>query len=57
MHATSKHGSTLEECFPGADKVAAEMVAATQKPKGDNGGGGGATKVEKKKKNNAGMGD
>jgi ribosomal protein L34E len=25
MHATGKHAKTVEECFPGADKIAEEM--------------------------------
>ena len=59
-HATSKHGKTLEECFPGATEIAQEMVAALQKGKGSGGGdkaSGGMTKAERKKKEQAGMDD
>jgi len=38
-HATGKHNSTLEECFPGATLVAAELaakVATGQKSSSDN---------------------
>ena len=55
-HATGKHGSTLEECFPGAGAVAAELAAATAK----KGGGDvkqGETKAQKKKKADAGFDD
>ena len=60
-HAVSKHGSTLEECFPGAKETAAELAAATSK-KGDgkSGGGGndgGISKAQKKKKEAAGLDD
>lgn len=62
-HATSKHGKTLEECFPGATAVAEEMMAALAKNKGGSGSGGGGggsgglTKAERKKKEQAGMDD
>lgn len=61
MHSTSKHGKTLEECFPGAKEMAAEMIAATSKGGGGKGGGGGGggteTKAAKKKKDAAAMDD
>ena len=59
IHATNKHNSTLEECFPGADKVAEEMLAAL----GKKGGAGssnesaGPTKAQRKAKNAANMDD
>uniref|UniRef100_A0A7S4N5C1 Uncharacterized protein n=1 Tax=Odontella aurita TaxID=265563 RepID=A0A7S4N5C1_9STRA len=58
-HATSKHGKTLDECFPGAAKIAAEMLAAVPRKGGKSGGGGGGgiTKAEKKKKATAGLDD
>ena len=58
-HATSKHGKSLEECFPGAAQIADEMMAASQKGKGGSGdqGSGGTTKAERKKKEKAGMDD
>jgi hypothetical protein len=59
-HASSKHGKTIEECFPGAKETAAEMLAALSgKGKGGSGGGGkgGMTKAERKKKEAAGMDD
>eukprot|EP00977_Amphora_coffeiformis_P007468 scaffold1634_cov137-Amphora_coffeaeformis.AAC.7 len=58
-HAESKHGKTLEDCFPGATALAEEMIAAANnKGKGDKGGAdGGMTKAERKKKTEAGMDD
>ena len=66
QHATGKHGkANYEECFPGAEKVAAEIQAKLSKgPSGGggkggrgNGGGDGLTKAEKKKKMEAGLDD
>lgn len=56
-HAESKHGKTLDECFPGAKEVAAEMVAALSKGKGGSSGGGGVSKAERKKKEAANFDD
>eukprot|EP00542_Grammatophora_oceanica_P021842 CAMPEP_0194028210 /NCGR_PEP_ID=MMETSP0009_2-20130614/2242_1 /TAXON_ID=210454 /ORGANISM="Grammatophora oceanica, Strain CCMP 410" /LENGTH=133 /DNA_ID=CAMNT_0038667537 /DNA_START=22 /DNA_END=423 /DNA_ORIENTATION=+ len=60
-HATSKHGKTLDECFPGAATVAAELVAAVSKGGGKSssagGSGGGLTKAQRKAKAEAGMDD
>lgn len=59
-HAEGKHGKTLDECFPGAADVAAELIAAAGKggSKGGTGpGNGGITKAEKKKKEAAAMDD
>lgn len=56
LHATSKHGKELDECFPGAAAVAAELVAlAGLKSKGGSstttrGQTGGLTKAQLKKK-------
>lgn len=55
-HATSKHGSTLETCFPGADKVAHEL-AAGKKGAAAGGSGGGESKAQKKAKAAADMDD
>jgi len=57
-HSESKHGKAVEECFPGATKMAEELLAAV----GGKGGGGkqqqgGPTKAERKKKNAAGLDD
>mmetsp|Transcript_4510 Transcript_4510/g.6503 ORF Transcript_4510/g.6503 Transcript_4510/m.6503 type:complete len:132 (-) Transcript_4510:334-729(-) len=52
-HGKNKHGKAdYEECFPGAEKHALEILAKSTKKKGDNAGGGsnGPTKAEKKKK-------
>lgn len=49
-HATNKHGSTLDECFPGAADVAAELIAASAKDKGNSGGGGGGGLTKKQQK-------
>ena len=63
LHAESKHGKTLEECFPGATKIAEEMIAALggKGGKGDKGSGGangnGLTKAERKKKEAAAFDD
>mmetsp|Transcript_5223 Transcript_5223/g.10739 ORF Transcript_5223/g.10739 Transcript_5223/m.10739 type:complete len:135 (-) Transcript_5223:229-633(-) len=59
-HASSKHNSTLEECFPGAAAIAAELAAASAKKGGAGGAGGssdGMSKAERKKKQAAGMDD
>lgn len=57
-HATSKHGKTLEECFPGAKETAEEMIAALQKGKsGGSGDGGGMSKAQRKAKDAAGLDD
>lgn len=59
-HASSKHGKTIDECFPGAKETAAEMAAAVSGKggtKGADGGAGGMTKAERKKKEAAGMDD
>lgn len=55
-HATSKHGKTIEECFPGAKETAEEMKAALNKG-GKGSPSGGMTKAERKKKAAAGMDD
>mmetsp|Transcript_70764 Transcript_70764/g.107079 ORF Transcript_70764/g.107079 Transcript_70764/m.107079 type:complete len:131 (+) Transcript_70764:189-581(+) len=57
-HASNKHGSTLEECFPGAGAIAADLAAAVA-PKGGsaNGSGSGATKKQQKAKTQANMDD
>ncbi|CAB9503281.1 expressed unknown protein [Seminavis robusta] len=47
-HATSKHGSTLDACFPGASAVAAELAAGGKK---GGGSAGGPTKKQQKAKN------
>jgi hypothetical protein len=57
MHATSKHASTLDECFPGAAEVAVELIAAATKGKGGKATGDGMTKSERKAKNDAGFDD
>lgn len=57
-HATSKHGSTLDECFPGAAALAAEMIAAAKKQQqGGQGDGGGASKKTTKAKNDVNLDD
>ena len=48
-HATSKHASTLEECFPGAAAVAIELLSAataTGKGAANKGGSSSATNGE-----------
>lgn len=61
LHAESKHGKQLEECFPGATQIAEEMIAALAKGKGGSGKGSGAdgnmTKAERKKKEAAAFDD
>ena len=57
-HATSKHGKPLEECFPGASAIAAEMAAAVSGKGGSAGGkSGGPTKKQQKAKLAADMDD
>lgn len=58
-HSEGKHGLTLEECFPGASKVAEELLAATSK-KGAKGSGddsSGLTKAQRKAKNDNALDD
>lgn len=47
QHAENKHGKTLEVCFPGADKISAELANAA---KGGKGGMSGGDKAPSKKK-------
>ena len=62
-HAEGKHGKTLDECFPGAAEVAAELIAAAagggkgSKGSSGNGAAGGMTKAQRKKKEAAAMDD
>jgi Zinc-binding len=63
-HATSKHNSTLDACFPGAAATAEEMIAIAAGAKGKGaaaaaGGkvGAGPTKADKKAKDAAGLDD
>lgn len=49
QHAENKHGKTLEVCFPGADKISAELANAT-KGAGGKGGKAGEEKASSKKK-------
>jgi hypothetical protein len=37
MHCTSKHGKTLDECFPGATAISEEMKAGGKTKKSDTG--------------------
>ena len=59
LHASGKHNSTLEECFPGADKVAEELAAAGKKTAGGTKGqpAGGLTKAQRKQKEANAMDD
>ena len=52
QHAENKHGKMLEVCFPGADKISAELANANNKGgKGGKGGDASGTgKASKKKK-------
>lgn len=56
MHSESKHGSTLDECFPGAAAMAAELIAAVNK-KGTGNEASGPTKAQAKSKDKAGLDD
>jgi hypothetical protein len=58
LHSESKHGKQLEDCFPGATKIAEEMLAAVSKGKvGSADGGGSTTKAERKGKEASALGD
>ncbi|GKZ00199.1 hypothetical protein MPSEU_000972900 [Mayamaea pseudoterrestris] len=60
MHAESKHGSTLDACFPGAAAIAAELVAAVSKKGSAADGSSGAAATGKpaaKAKDKAGLDD
>ena len=48
VHSESKHGKTLDECFPGAADIAKEMAAAVSGKSGAGGKGGGAGGMSKK---------
>jgi hypothetical protein len=52
QHAENKHGKALEACFPGADKISAELANAKAAAAGGGtkGGGGGSAGEKKKKK-------
>ena len=60
-HALNKHGkANYEECFPGAEKVAAELLAKVSKggSAGDSGKASqGPTKAQKKKQQADGLDD
>ncbi len=49
QHAENKHGKTLAMCFPNAEKIAEEMLAA-QKGGGKGGKGGAAQQGKSKAK-------
>ena len=55
VHAESKHGKTLEECFSGAEAQAQAIAEKLTAGKGGKGGkaGDSMTKAERKKKNAA----
>lgn len=53
IHSESKHGKTIDDCFPGASAVAAELLAAVSKGSKTTTGGGGGGK--KKKQDAAGL--
>ena len=61
LHSESKHGKLLEECFPGATKIAEELLAAVTKGgKGgpaDGTGGTTVTKSERKTKEASALDD
>lgn len=63
LHSESKHGKQLEDCFPGATKIAEEMLAAVSKGKVGSAdgtgkdGGGSTTKAERKGKEASALGD
>jgi hypothetical protein len=57
-HASNKHGNILDECFPGAAAVSAELVAAVSAKGGAaTATAAGPTKKQSKAKANADMGD
>jgi len=61
IHAESKHGKTLEDCFAGAEGHAKELVEKSNAGKkggaGKDSGGDGMTKRERKKKETDGSND
>ena len=50
MHSESKHGKTIDVCFPGAQEIAVELANGGKKEKGGKITGPSATKGGKKKK-------
>jgi Zinc-binding len=61
LHSESKHGKQLEDCFPGATKIAEELLAAVTKGKGGPADGTGkdgtVTKSERKSKEASALDD
>ena len=55
LHAESKHGKTLDDCFPGAAAVAAELAAGKGKATANQQSG--PTKAQRKKQAAANMDD
>eukprot|EP00536_Pseudo-nitzschia_multiseries_P000101 jgi/Psemu1/177936/e_gw1.2.140.1 len=53
LHAESKHGKNLEECFPGAEAQAKALAEKSDAKGGKGKAGDGMTKAERKKKNAA----
>merc|ERR1740139_1988171 len=49
-HSENKHCKTAEDCFPGAEKISAELAAAVADKAGAGKGGAAAAKPKKKKK-------
>jgi Zinc-binding len=56
-HATSKHGSTLSVCFPGATDVAAELMTNNKKGVSTGDSGGLGKKQEKAKNDGSNLDD
>lgn len=46
VHAQAKHNATLDECFPGAAQIAAELAAGSRKGRTDPGGGAAAPRSQ-----------
>ena len=55
LHAESKHGKTLDDCFPGAAAIAAELAAGKGKATANQQSG--PTKAQRKKQAAANMDD
>jgi hypothetical protein len=56
-HALGKHAKTMEECFPGAKDIAADLLNASNALKASKGSIQGQPKADKKKQSLAGIDD
>jgi len=56
-HAESKHGKTVDDCFPGAQAISEQLAQVGKKDSKSGAGGSTMSKAQKKKKAAADMDD